>query len=188
MDQVESTAESFDCSVRLSEDDFVNMQRTLVRLTFPRGPFWLLTTLALVMVGLGGTYLGTGFINGTDRRLIACLVLGIGVVLCVCVLVMSTPVQSWFWRRLYRRYESSFPKAEVRLSSYFVTLASPNARAVCPWDSIGLVASAKQGLLFCSKENRAMFWLPNRVFDPPETRARVLELATSNGVAIEPIR
>jgi hypothetical protein len=109
-------------------------------------------------------------------------------IIAVWLSYFMSPVQRrWAARRYYRQHPERFEDTEVTLTASRVTIHNELQQASFAWKLVGAVGDSREGLLFCNEAWQPLFWLPERLFECPETRRRVLQLVEMNNVQIRPL-
>jgi hypothetical protein len=115
------------------------------------------------------------------------IVLTISIVAVWLSYLISPAQRRWAARRYYRRHPETFKDTEVTLTASRLTIDNELQNTSFAWKLVGVVGDAREGLLFCNKVWQPLFWLPQRLFECPETRRRVLQLVEMNNVQIRPL-
>jgi hypothetical protein len=85
----------------------------------------------------------------------------------------------------YRRHSDQYIEHTVTITSNSVSTSSTRADARLNWDGLKAIISTSRGLLFVVPRHSAWFWLPQRLFEDNDKKAKILEVAREHKVPVE---
>lgn len=160
---------------RLTEADAVALQRCYSRVVLRPWIRWLARGFAATL----GSLL-TWFMVEKGPEFLAMLV----VIFCILVVFVFPFERTLRVRWHYRRHPEVYLESEVRISPEEVFLENDALRLHLKWELIGLVADARNGLLFCNNAIQPLFWLPDRLFVGNELRSRLFCFFADRGIPV----
>jgi hypothetical protein len=160
---------------RLTEDDFVALQREADRLRCNPSIQWLQWGLV------------TGCAAFVAWRMVESgpAVFGFVVLAAWAILIIEPLSRPWRVRRQYRARAGDILETEVSLTADRVAFVNDRVGVEMTWKLIGGIVDTPNGALLFYNENRQpLLWLPPRLFEGNGLRDRVLSLAAANGVRV----
>jgi hypothetical protein len=174
-DRTDAGAEPLVFRGRLTEEDAVALLRCRDRVLVRRSIRWLARGFAAALGGLM-----TWFMLDKGPGVVAVLTVG-----CCAYVLFGLPFErAWAARRYYRRHAADHLETEVRLSTDRVSVSNDVQQTEFAWHLLGGLADAPAGVLFYSQARQPLLWLPARLLEGNDLRARVLALAAANGVRV----
>ena len=168
---------------RLTCDDFLSMRRYYGLLVLRKPLRWTILIFLTFLAALCVTALVLRWRN-MEMGLI---ILTVSMV-AVWLSYLMFPVQRrWAARRYYQQHAERFKDTEVTLTASRLTIRNELQETSFAWKLVGVVGDTREGLLFCNEAWQPLFWLPQRLFECPETRRRVVQLIEMNNVQIRPL-
>jgi len=173
--QTDTGAEPLVFRGRPTEEDAVALRHCHDRVLLRRPFRWLARGFAAALGGLM-----TWFILDKGPGVVAVLT----VACCAYVLFVLPFERAWTARLHYRRRADDYLETEARLTTDRVSIVNAAQRTEFAWRLLGGLADSRAGVLFYTQERTAVLFLPARLFEGNDLRARVLALAAANGVRV----
>jgi hypothetical protein len=159
---------------RLSLEDVTHVRRYHDRILLRKPLRWV---VGLFATALAVVCTSAMFLIGPHPAAVA-------VILAWLCLLLLPWERRWRARRHCRKHPEEYLETQVALTEDRVSIENEALRSEFQWKVVGLVCDTPQGLLFCDRAFRALFWLPARLFDGSQPREAVLELTARNAVRV----